>query len=53
MRHAVIALVATWSQNLAYRGHGADLMRVFKEDTKVTAASRSRRSRWRSRCGST
>lgn len=38
---AVAALVATWSQNLAYSGHGADLLRVFWEDTRANPASRS------------
>lgn len=38
---AVAALIATWSQNLAYSGHGADLLRVFWEDTKANPASRS------------
>lgn len=38
---AVAAVIATWSQNLAYAGHGADLLRVFWEDTKANPASRS------------
>lgn len=38
---AVVALVATWSQNLAYLDRGADFLRVFWEDTKVNPASRS------------
>ncbi|OBB36663.1 DUF2834 domain-containing protein [Mycobacterium sp. 852002-51961_SCH5331710] len=38
---AVVALIATWSQNLAYLDRGADFLRVFSEDTKVNPASRS------------
>nr|WP_090344204.1 DUF2834 domain-containing protein [Mycolicibacterium malmesburyense]CRL75519.1 hypothetical protein CPGR_03604 [Mycolicibacterium malmesburyense] len=38
---AVVALIATWSQNLAYLDRGADFLRVFWEDTKVNPASRS------------
>lgn len=38
---AVVALIATWSQNLAYLDRGAEFLRVFWEDTKVNPASRS------------
>ncbi len=38
---AVVALVATWSQNSAYLDRGAEFLRVFSEDTKVNPASRS------------
>lgn len=38
---AVVALVATWSQNLAYTGRGADFLTAFWEDTKVNPAARS------------
>ncbi|OBB74049.1 DUF2834 domain-containing protein [Mycobacterium sp. 852014-52144_SCH5372336] len=38
---AVVALIATWSQNLAYLDRGADFLRVFWEETKVNPASRS------------
>ncbi|KUI42415.1 hypothetical protein AU197_15070 [Mycobacterium sp. IS-1590] len=38
---AVGALIATWSQNLAYLDSGAGFFRVFWEDTKVNPASRS------------
>ncbi|MCV7278543.1 DUF2834 domain-containing protein [Mycolicibacterium flavescens] len=38
---AVVALIATWSQNLTYAGRGADFATAFWEDTKTTAAARS------------
>lgn len=38
---AVIALIATWSQNLTYQNGAADLFSSFLRDTKVSAASRS------------
>jgi Terpene cyclase DEP1 len=38
---AVAALIATWSQNLAYGDRGASFIAAFWEDTKVTPASRS------------
>lgn len=38
---AVVALIATWSQNVAYLDRGADFLLVFLEDTKVNPASRS------------
>lgn len=38
---ALGALIATWSQNLAYAHTGAALLVNFWRDTKVTAASRS------------
>ncbi len=36
-----MALVATWSQNIAYLERGAQFLPAFWEDTKVTPASRS------------
>lgn len=38
---AVVALIATWSQNLDYIDRGADFFLAFWEDTKVNAAARS------------
>ena len=38
---AAIALLATWSQNLAYQSSAADLFTTFWRETKVTPASRS------------
>jgi hypothetical protein len=38
---AIAALIATWSQNLAYVDRGAEFFSAFWEDTKVNAASRS------------
>jgi uncharacterized protein DUF2834 len=38
---ALAALVATWSQNLAYSGHPAGFLSAFLNDSKVTPASRS------------
>lgn len=38
---AVVALIATWSQNLAYLDRGAGFFLAFWEDTKVNAAARS------------
>ncbi|OBF92139.1 hypothetical protein A5791_14200 [Mycobacterium sp. 852002-51163_SCH5372311] len=38
---ALAALVATWSQNLAYAGKPAGFLIDFVKDTTVTAASRS------------
>ncbi len=38
---AIAALIATWSQNLAYIGHSAHVFSDFVNDTKVTPASRS------------
>lgn len=38
---ALGALIATWSQNLAYLDRGANMLRVFWEETKVSPASRS------------
>ncbi|WP_326547106.1 DUF2834 domain-containing protein [Mycolicibacterium sp. ND9-15] len=38
---ALAALIATWSQNLAYAERGAEFFSVFWEDTKVNAAARS------------
>jgi hypothetical protein len=39
---AIVALIATWSQNLAYpAGNPLALFISFARDTKVTAASRS------------
>lgn len=38
---AAIALIATWSQNLAYQNSAADLFSTFWRETKVTPASRS------------
>ncbi|MGZ5393690.1 MAG: DUF2834 domain-containing protein [Mycobacterium sp.] len=37
---AISALIATWSQNLAY-AHAPNFISAFATDTKVTAASRS------------
>jgi hypothetical protein len=38
---ALSALIATWSQNLAYLHQGAEFMSAFWKDTKVNPASRS------------
>jgi hypothetical protein len=38
---AIAALIATWSQNLAYLDQGARFLTVFAEDTKINPASRS------------
>jgi hypothetical protein len=38
---ALAALVATWSQNVAYTHNAAGFLLNFLRDTKVTAASRS------------
>jgi hypothetical protein len=38
---AIAALIATWSQNVAYLDRGADFLTAFFNDTKVTPASRS------------
>jgi hypothetical protein len=38
---AIAALVATWSQNVAYFDHPASFLSAFLDDTKVTPASRS------------
>jgi Terpene cyclase DEP1 len=38
---AIAALIATWSQNLAYFDRGADFLTAFWDDTKVNPASRS------------
>ena len=38
---AIAALVATWSQNVAYLGHPARFLSAFLVDTKTTPASRS------------
>lgn len=38
---AITALVATWSQNLAYLDDAANFVTAFVDDTKVTPASRS------------
>jgi hypothetical protein len=38
---AVVALVATWSQNVAYLDHGGRFFLDFMNDLKVTPASRS------------
>jgi hypothetical protein len=38
---AIAALVATWSQNLAYLDRPARFLSAFLDDTKTTAASRS------------
>jgi hypothetical protein len=38
---AAVALIATWSQNLAYQSGTADLFSSFLRDTTVTPASRS------------
>jgi hypothetical protein len=38
---AIVALIATWSQNLAYRDLGAGFLGTFWQDTKVNPASRS------------
>ena len=38
---AIAALIATWSQNLAYFDRGADFLTAFWNDTKVNPASRS------------
>lgn len=38
---ALAALVATWSQNVAYLDRPASFLALFLNDTKVTAAARS------------
>lgn len=38
---AVVALVATWTQNAAYFGSGGSFLTEFLRDLNVTAASRS------------
>lgn len=38
---AVVALIATWSQNLAYQNSAQDFFSSFLRDTTVTPASRS------------
>jgi hypothetical protein len=38
---ALVALIATWSQNLAYFGEGAKFIVTFFTETKVNPASRS------------
>lgn len=38
---AIAALVATWSQNVAYLDRPGRFLAAFLDDTKVTAASRS------------
>ena len=38
---AIGALIATWSQNIAYSGRAAGLPLAFWDDTKVNPASRS------------
>jgi hypothetical protein len=38
---AVAALIATWSQNIAYLDRGGQFLTAFWEDTKVNPASRS------------
>ena len=38
---ALVALFATWSQNLTYSGNAAEIFGTFWTDTKVNAASRS------------
>jgi Mn2+/Fe2+ NRAMP family transporter len=38
---AVAALIATWSQNLAYTDRGAEFLGAFWNDTKVNPAARS------------
>jgi len=38
---AIAALVATWSQNVAYLDHPARFLSAFLNDTKTTPASRS------------
>lgn len=38
---ALIALIATWSQNLAYQSAPADLFSSFLRETRATPASRS------------
>jgi hypothetical protein len=38
---AIGALIATWSQNLAYIDRGAQMVTAFWEDTKVNPATRS------------
>jgi hypothetical protein len=38
---AIAALVATWSQNVAYLDHPARFLAAFLDDTKTTPASRS------------
>lgn len=38
---AIIALIATWSQNLAYQNAAADMFSSFLHETKATPASRS------------
>src|SRR4051812_28081815 len=38
---ALVALFATWSQNLTYSGNAMTIFTTFWSDTKVNAASRS------------
>lgn len=38
---AIVALVATWSQNLAYQNAAADMFSSFLRETKTTPAARS------------
>ncbi|CAM2758579.1 DUF2834 domain-containing protein [Mycobacterium intermedium] len=38
---ALAALIATWSQNVAYLDQSASFMSAFLDDSKVTPASRS------------
>lgn len=38
---ALVALIATWSQNLAYQSAAADLFSSFLRETRATPASRS------------
>ncbi|HET9876241.1 MAG TPA: DUF2834 domain-containing protein [Mycobacterium sp.] len=38
---AVVALIATWSQNLVYQNAALDVFTTFWRETKVTPASRS------------
>jgi hypothetical protein len=38
---AIVALFATWSQNLTYSGNAVEIFQAFWTDTKVNAASRS------------
>ncbi len=38
---AVVAFIATWSQNLAYQHGAADFLSSFMDDVRVTPASRS------------
>ncbi len=38
---ALVALIATWSQNLAYLDRGGQFLSVFWQDTKANPAARS------------